>query len=79
MEQQTSATKLSLDVKASTLLPGCNKVQDMRVWTQALMIVSFPYTSGAFSVASIAISRAFDCVLATIFVALHLEQFRQSY
>lgn len=74
MEQQAGATQLCLNEESAALLPGSHKVQDVRVRTQALVIPSFPDTAVPLVVTPEALSRAFDCVLAAISVALHLEE-----
>lgn len=72
--QQAGAAQLCLDVESAALLPGSHEVQNMRVRTQALMIPGFPDAPIPLTVTPEALSRAFDCVLTTISVALHLER-----
>lgn len=42
MKQQAGATQLCLNVQPATLLPGCDKIQDVWVRTQALVVAGFP-------------------------------------
>lgn len=77
MEQQAGDTQLCLNVQSATLLPGCHKIQDVRVRTQALVVPGFPHTPVPLTVAPEAMSRALDCVLAAGLVALHLEKCRK--
>ncbi len=77
MEQQAGAAQLCLNVQSATLLPGCHKIQDVRVRTQALMVPGLPHTPVPLTVAPEAMSRALDCVLPAGLVALHLEKCRK--
>lgn len=72
MEKQAGATELCLNVKPTTLLPGCNKIQYVRVRTQALMVPGLLHTPVPLTGAPEAMSRALHCILATIFFALYL-------
>lgn len=69
MEQQAGATQLCLDVKSATLLPGCHKIQDVRVRTEALVVPGFPHATVPLTVAPKAMSRALDCILPAVLVA----------
>lgn len=44
VEQQACVTQFCLNVQSATLLPGCHKIQNVRVRTQALVVPGFPYT-----------------------------------
>lgn len=77
MEQQAGATQLCLNVQSATLLPGCHKIQDVRVRAQALMVPGFLHTPVPLAVAPEAMSRALDCILAAVLVVLHLEKYRK--
>lgn len=74
MLEQTGATQLCLNIQPATLLPGCHKIHNVRVRTQALMVPSFSHTSVSLTVTPKALSRALDCILATVLIALHLER-----
>lgn len=73
MEQQAGATQLCLDVQSATLLPGCHKMQDVRVRRQALVVSSFPHTPVPLAFAPEAMSRALHCILAAIHIVLDLK------
>lgn len=77
MEQQAGATQLRLDVQSATLLPGCHKIQDVRVRTEALVVPGFPHAPVPVTVAPEAVSRALHCILAAVHVVLHLEKYRK--
>lgn len=72
MEQQAGATQLCLNEQSATLLPGCHKVQDVRMGTEALVVSGLPHTPVPLTVAPEAMSRALDCILAAVLAALHL-------
>ena len=74
MEQQAGATQLRLDVQSAALLPGCHKVQDVRVRTEVLVVPGFPHAPVPVAVAPEAVSRALHGILAAVHVALHLEK-----
>lgn len=74
MQQQRGAAQLCLNVQAVTFLPGCHKVEDVRVRTQPLVVPGFPHTPIPVSVAPEAESGAFHRILTAVFVALHLEK-----
>lgn len=72
MEKQAGTTQLCLNVKSATLLPGCHKIQYVRVRTQALMVPGFLHTPVPLTGTPEAMSRALYCILATIFFTSHL-------
>lgn len=74
MEQQAGTTQFCLNVQSATLLPGCHKMQDMRMRTQALVVPGFPHTPVPLTVAPEAMSRALDCILVAVPVALYLQK-----
>lgn len=73
MEQQAGATQLCLDVQSATLLPGCHKMQDVRVRGQALVVSSFPHTPVPLALAPEAMSRALHCILPAVHIVLYLK------
>lgn len=77
MEQQAGATELCLDVQSADLLPGRHEIQDVRVRTEALVVPGFPHASVPVTVTPEAMSRALDCILTAVHVALHLEKYRK--
>lgn len=77
VEQQAGATQLRLDVQSATLLPGCHKIQNVRVRTEALVVPGFPHATVPVTVAPEAVSGALNCILAAVHVALHLEKYRK--
>lgn len=78
MQQQSGATQLRLNVQAATFLPGCHKVEDVRVRTQPLMVPGFPHTAIPLTVAPEAISGALHRILTAVLVALHLQKMQVS-
>lgn len=74
MQQQSGATQLCLNVQAVTFLPGCHKVEDVRVRTQPLMVPGFPHAPSPVTVAPEAKSGALHRILTAVLVALHLEK-----
>lgn len=78
MQQESSATQLCLNVQPATFLPGCHKVEDVRVRTQALMVPGFPHTPIPLTVAPEAISRALHRILTAVICALHLKNIQVS-
>lgn len=74
MEQQAGAAELCLDVQSATFFPRCHKIEDVRVRTEALVVLGFPRAPAPLTVAPEAVSRALDCILATVQVAFHLEK-----
>lgn len=77
MKQQTGATQLCLNVQSATLLPGCHKIQDVRVRTQALVVPGFPHSPVPLTVPPEAMSRALDCIQAAVLAALNLQKQRK--
>lgn len=74
MKRQAGAAQLRLDVKASTFLPGRQKIQDVGVRTQPFVVPGFPHAAVPLTVPPEAMSRTFDSILAAILVALHLKK-----
>lgn len=77
MQQQIGAAQLRLNVQSATFLPGCHKIQDVRVRTEALVVPCFPHTPVPLTVPPEAMSRALDCILAAVLVALNLQTLRK--
>jgi len=73
VQLQVGAAELSLDVQAVPLLPGRYEVQDVGVWSQALVVPRLPQAPRSLPTAPEAVNGSLHGVLATVSVTQHLD------
>lgn len=77
VQQQAGAAQLRLNVQTAALFPRCQKIQNVRVRTNSLVVPGFLNASLPLAVTPEALGGALHGVQLPVFVVLHLQKYRK--